>query len=180
MIRLRSAHFGILLASVFASIVAISLAVVFATFLATALRAQNIGSHTTVRHHKEVVEEQPAEIAKAEGAIQKGDFSSAETLLKKALERDPPNKEKWSYQAWFDLGFVLNRTGRAEESIAAYRKSVDAKPDVFESNLNLGLMLERTHNPEAEKYLRARYHAHADGSCPGRPGPGLAFAWACD
>jgi len=133
-----------------------SLAILFtAAALTTPAIAQTIDSHTTVRHHREVVEDQPAEIARAEDAIQKNDFPSAETLLKKALENDPDNKEKWAFQAWFDLGFVLNRLGRAEESIAAYRKSVAAKPDVFESNLNLGLMLERTHNPEAEKYLRA-------------------------
>src|SRR5208283_3638209 len=35
------------------------------------------------------------------------------------------------------------------------RKSVAAKPDVFESNLNLGLMLVRGNNPEAERFLRA-------------------------
>jgi tetratricopeptide (TPR) repeat protein len=151
MVRLRSAPLGILLAKFFATLIAASLA----ALLSTTLRAQNIGSHATVRHHKEAIEEQPAEITKAEAAIQKGDFSAAETLLKKALERGPQNKEKWAYQAWFDLGFVLNRLGRSEESITAYRQSVDAKPDVFESNLNLGLMLERTRNPEAEKYLRA-------------------------
>ena len=92
----------------------------------------------------------PPEIAQAEDAIQKNDFTGAETLLKKALDEDPHN-----YQAWFDLGFVLNRLGRADESIAAYRKSVAAKPDVFESNLNLGLMLVRANNPEAEQFLRA-------------------------
>jgi Flp pilus assembly protein TadD len=32
---------------------------------------------------------------------------------------------------------------------------VTAKPDVFESNLNLGLMLARTKNPEAEQFLLA-------------------------
>ena len=101
------------------------------------------------------MEEQPAEIEQAEQAIQKNDFPAAEALLKKAVARDPENKEKWAYQAWFDLGFVLNRLGRADESVAAYRKSVAAKPGVFESTLNLGLMLERTHDPEAEKYLRA-------------------------
>ncbi|MFZ0799340.1 MAG: tetratricopeptide repeat protein, partial [Terriglobales bacterium] len=93
-------------------------------------------THTTVRHYKERVDDTPPEIAQAEDAIQKNDFPGAETLLKKALDKDPNN-----YQAWFDLGFVLNRLGRADESIAAYRKSVAAKPDVFESNLNLGLML---------------------------------------
>jgi Flp pilus assembly protein TadD len=107
-------------------------------------------THTTVRHHREIIEDQPAEIAHAEDAIQKNDFASAETLLKKALDRDPKN-----YQAWFDLGFVLNRLGRTEDSIHAYRQSVAAKPDVFESNLNLGLMLARSNNPEAERFLHA-------------------------
>jgi len=107
-------------------------------------------THTTVRHYKERIDEQPPEIAEAEDAIQKGDFAGAETLLKKAIEKDPNN-----YQAWFDLGFALNRLGRADEAIAAYRKSVAAKPDVFESNLNLGLMLVRANNPGAEQFLRA-------------------------
>ena len=107
-------------------------------------------THTTIRHYKERIDDTPPEIAQAEDAIQKNDFAGAETLLKKALDKDPNN-----YQAWFDLGFVLNRLGRTDESIAAYRKSVAAKPDVFESNLNLGLMLARAHNPEAEQFLRA-------------------------
>jgi len=123
--------------------------------LATASFAQVIDKHTTVRHHRELVIDQPPEIVQAESAIQKNDFAAAETLLKKALATDPNNKEKWSYQAWFDLAFALNKLNRADESISAYRKSVGAKPDVFESNLNLGLMLARTHDPEAEQFLRA-------------------------
>ncbi len=107
-------------------------------------------THTTVRHYRERIDSQPPEIAQAEDAIQKNDFTGAETLLKKALDKESNN-----YQAWFDLGFVLNRLGRADESIAAYRKSVAAKADVFESNLNLGLMLVRANNPEAEQFLRA-------------------------
>ena len=107
-------------------------------------------THTTVRHYKERIDDTPPEIAQAEDAIQKNDFPGAETLLKKAIDKDPNN-----YQAWFDLGFVLHRLGRTDESIAAYRKSVAAKPDVFESNLNLGLMLARAHNPDAEQFLRA-------------------------
>jgi Flp pilus assembly protein TadD len=103
-------------------------------------------THATVRHYKERVDDTPPEIAQAEDAIQKGDFADAESLLKKALDKDPNN-----FQAWFDLGFTLNRLGRADESIAAYRKSVAAKPDVFESNLNLGLMLVRANHPDAEQ-----------------------------
>ncbi len=125
-------------------------------------------SHTTVRHHREVIEEQPTEIAQAEQAIQKNDFAAAEPLLKKALERAPNN-----YQAWFDLGFVLNRLGRTDDSIHAYRQSVAAKPDVFESNLNLGLMLARSNSPEAEQFLRA-----ATGLKPtDHPEEGQARAW---
>src|SRR3981081_1775978 len=100
-------------------------------------------THTTVRHYRERIDNTPPEIAQAEDAIQKNDFSAAETLLKKAVDKDPNN-----YQAWFDLGFVLNRLARTDESIAAYRKSVTAKPDVFESNLNLGLMLPPPTNTE--------------------------------
>ena len=107
-------------------------------------------THTTVRHYKERIDDTPPEIAQAEDAIQKNDFTGAETLLKKAIDKDPKN-----YQAWFDLGFVLNRLGRVEDSIHAYRQSVAAKPDVFETNLNLGLMLVRFNSPEAERYLRA-------------------------
>jgi len=107
-------------------------------------------THTTVRHYKERIDDTPPEIAQAEDAIQKNDFTGAEALLKKAIEKDPK-----SYQAWFDLGFVLNHQGRIEDSIHAYRQSVAAKPDVFETNLNLGLMLARLDSPEAERYLRA-------------------------
>src|SRR5271156_6452584 len=121
------------------------LSVVFA--LTTCALAQ---THTTIRHYKERIDDTPPEIAQAEDAIQKNDFTAAEPLLKTALEKDPNN-----FQAWFDLGFTYNRLGRADEAIAAYRKSVAAKPDVFESNLNLGLMLVRANNPEAEQFLRA-------------------------
>jgi len=96
------------------------------------------------------LDDQPTELAQAEEAIQKNDFTAAEPLLKKTIQRDPKN-----YQAWFDLGFVYNRLRRAEDSIHAYRQSVAAKPDVFESNLNLGLMLARSNSPEAERFLRA-------------------------
>jgi Flp pilus assembly protein TadD len=120
---------------------------IFLTVLTASAFAQD---HTTIRHYKERVDDTPPEIAQAEDAIQKNDFAGAETLLKKAIDKAPDN-----YQAWFDLGFVLNRLGRADESIAAYRKSVAAKPEVFESNLNLGLMLVRSNNPDAEQFLRA-------------------------
>lgn len=127
--------------------VANTLLVILATALAPA-------QTTTVHHGKHVINDvtvdQPSDIARAEDAIQKNDFNAAEPLLKKALAAEPKN-----YQAWFDLGFVYNRLGREADSIHAYRQSVAAKPDVFESNLNLGLMLARSNSPEAEQFLRA-------------------------
>ena len=60
---------------------------------------------------------------------------AAEPLLRKLVERDPA-----SYVGWFDLGLCGECCWvSVDESIAAYRKSVAAKPDVFESNLNLGI-----------------------------------------
>lgn len=119
-------------------------------YLSATVLAQNTGQ--TVRHHKVVEQDQsfPPELTQAESAIQKHDFAAAEPLLNKVVAADPNN-----FQAWFDLGFVYNGMGNTSESIAAYRKSVAAKPDVFESNLNLGLMLAKTGQPDAAQYLRA-------------------------
>jgi tetratricopeptide (TPR) repeat protein len=116
-----------------------------------ALWAQT-SSSKTVRHHKVAVEDQsqPAELTQAESAIEKKDYATAEPLLKKVVAAQPAN-----YQAWFDLGFLYNAVGKTDESIAAYRQSVTAKADVFESNLNLGLMLVKNKQPGAEQFLAA-------------------------
>lgn len=92
----------------------------------------------------------PPELAQAEDFIQKQNYAAAEPLLRKVVEADGAN-----YVAWFDLGFVENGLGKVADSIAAYRKSVAAKPNVFESNLNLGLQLAKTNEPDAEQFLRA-------------------------
>ena len=104
------------------------------------------GRRTTVSE-----EESPApEITKAEELIEAKKYAEAELLLRKVLIDEPEN-----YVAWFDLGFVENALGKADDSIAAYRKSVASKPDVFESNLNLGLQLAKAGQSDAEQFLRA-------------------------
>jgi tetratricopeptide (TPR) repeat protein len=116
---------------------------------ANLLLAQQGGQ--TIRHHKIAVESPAsAELAQAENNIEKKDYAAALDLLNKVVAADPKN-----YAAWFDLGFVNNALGKTTEAIAGYRQSVAAKPDVFESNLNLGLMLARAGQPEAEEFLRA-------------------------
>jgi tetratricopeptide (TPR) repeat protein len=123
---------------------------VLGIYLGTAALAQSTGQ--TIRHHKVVEQDSsfPPELTQAENAIEKHDYASAEPLLKKVVASDPNN-----FQAWFDLGFVYNALEQTAESIAAYRKSIAAKPDVFESNLNLGLMLAKTGQPDADQFLRS-------------------------
>jgi tetratricopeptide (TPR) repeat protein len=106
---------------------------------------------TTVRHYK--VPDSPTvapELTQAENDIEKQNYAAAEPLLRTVVASDANN-----YQAWFDLGFVCNAIGKTQESIEAYKRSVAAKADVFESNLNLGLMLAKAGQPGAEEYLRA-------------------------
>ena len=110
-------------------------------------------SGQTVRHHRV---EEPAdeslspEVQQAEAGLQKQDYATAETLLKKAITANQAD-----YRAWFDLGFLYNQTKRPDDAIAAYGNSVALKADVFESNLNLGIVLARQGNKdEATKYLR--------------------------
>ncbi len=117
----------------------------------TVHRKTGTNSSETVRHTR-VAENgsAPPELTQAEDLIQKRDYAAAEPLLRKVVANDPAN-----YVAWFDLGFAENGMGKTDESIAAYRKSVAAKADVFEANLNLGIQLAKAGQPDAEEFLRA-------------------------
>jgi tetratricopeptide (TPR) repeat protein len=121
--------------------------------IAAAISASLTGQTTTktVRHHR-VPEGDPhsAKLTEAENDIAKQDYAKAEPLLKAIVAANPKN-----YAAWYDLGYLYHGQGRREDSIAAYRKSIEAKPDVFESNLNLGLELADAGQPDAELFLRA-------------------------
>jgi len=110
-------------------------------------------SAPTVRHStvQETTNATSPEVEQAEAAIQKGDYATAAPLLEKAVANNPGD-----YVAWFDLGYVYKATGQIDKAVDAYRHSVNAKGDVFESNLNLGILLARQgNNPEAAKYLKA-------------------------
>ena len=107
-------------------------------------------SKPTVRHRRVEVVGASAAIARGEAAIDSKDYAAAEQALNQAVKLEPNN-----YRAWFDLGFVYTALNRDTDAIAAYRNSVATDPTVFESNLNLGLMLARTNHPDAVKYLRA-------------------------
>ncbi len=134
-------------------------------------QTQSTQTHRSV-HHIQVPDEdspsQPAELTQAEAAIEKKDYAAAELLLHKLVDHDSAN-----YVGWFDLGFVDNALGKVDDSITAYRRSIAAKPDVFESNLNLGLQLAKTGQPDAEEYLRAATHLRPTS----HPAEGQYRAW---
>jgi Flp pilus assembly protein TadD len=130
-------------------------------------------SKPTVRHHRveETAPEDPNAVLldQAETAMQHNDFASAEAALQKVTAAKPED-----YRAWFDLGYIYNATQRQPQAIDAYRKAVAAKPDLFESNLNLGLLLAKQgDSAEAAKYLKEATQLKPTAN----PGQGLARAW---
>lgn len=127
-------------------------------------------SGRAVRRHKAAVEE-PAispRVVEAEAALDKQDYPAAERKLNEALAADSQD-----YRAWYDLAFLYSATGKKPEAIDAYRKSVAAKPDVFESNLNLGILLAAAGNADAEAVLRAATRLKPSA----KPEEGLSRAW---
>jgi Flp pilus assembly protein TadD len=143
------------------------------TVAATLVSVAAQESKPTVRHHRvaEVVPDDSSspEVDLAETAMQHRDFTTAESFLQKAVTAKPND-----YRAWFDLGYVYNATQRGTQAIDAYRRSVAAKPEVFESNLNLGILLAgQGDNAEAAKYLKAATHLKPTAN----PEQGLARAW---
>jgi len=117
-----------------------------------ALWAQSQDTGRAVRHHPVPESSQASALLdKAEALLGKGDYESAKPLLRQATEKDPK-----SYQAWYDLGYANQALNQRDEAMAAYRKSVEINGRVFESNLNLGLLLASAgQNEEATAYLKA-------------------------
>jgi tetratricopeptide (TPR) repeat protein len=113
--------------------------------------AQDAGR--SVRHRPVAVAEDPASnlLDQAETLLSKGDAASAKPLLEQATQKNPK-----SYQAWYDLGYAEQVLNEHEHAIAAYRKSLEINPKVFEANLNLGMMLASAgQKDEGAKYLKA-------------------------
>jgi tetratricopeptide (TPR) repeat protein len=121
---------------------------------AAAVWAQSEQTHQTVRHHPVAVTDNSAASAlldQAEALLAKGNFADAEPLLQQATAKDSK-----SYQAWYDLGYAEQALQRRDDAINAYRKSIEISPQVFETNLNLGLELAAANKTdEAVKYLYA-------------------------
>ncbi|MGH9554327.1 MAG: tetratricopeptide repeat protein [Terriglobales bacterium] len=134
------------------------------------MKSRSTGTAGETRRKHRVAEEEataPA-VLEADVAIEKQDYPTAERLLKGVVEAHPRD-----YRAWFNLGFVYNATDRSADAIDAYRQAVAAQPDIFESNLNLGMLLAARSSPEAETFLRAATRLKPSA----KANEGLARAW---
>lgn len=126
---------------------------------------------TTIRHHRVAESDVSPQVVEAEKAIDGKDYPKAESLLNDAVKAAPTD-----YRAWFDLGLVYSATARKPDAVEAYRKSVAAKPDFFESNLDLGLLLaEQGDAAESAKYLQAA--TQLKPSDPAHAERGMFLAW---
>ncbi len=137
--------------------------VLILVLLAPILSAQKPGARSAPT-------EEPAAIVRAESAMDRKQWSEAETILRQLVTADAKNA-----QAWFDLGYVMHAEENYAEATLAYRGAVAAEPDSFECNLNLGLMLAHEKDAQASKYLERATHLKPTGK---DPQAALARTWA--
>lgn len=82
------------------------------------------------------------EIAKAEAAIVKNDWKTAEPLLDSWLAGHPEDE-----RALFDAGYLADAQGRNDDAVSLYRRAVTVDPKSFEAQVSLGLLLARLGKP---------------------------------
>ena len=93
------------------------------------------------------------------------DFVAAEKHYRLAVEADP----RYAL-AYFDLGNVLDETGRIEDAIVAYRTAVQLAPTYADAHYNLALAYERQQAAAAcasplEDLRQARSDGPVVGTC---------------
>src|SRR5580698_1489332 len=78
------------------------------------------------------------EVAKAEAAMVKRDWKTAEPILDAWLAAHPADA-----RALFDAGYLADAQERNDDAVRFYRKALDANPKSFEAEISLGLLLAR-------------------------------------
>lgn len=84
------------------------------------------------------VEGPSLEIAKAEAAMVKSDWKTAEPIVDAWLAAHPADA-----RALFDAGYMADAQGRNDDAVKFYRKAVEVDPKSFEAEISLGLLLAR-------------------------------------
>jgi tetratricopeptide (TPR) repeat protein len=148
----------------------------FSTFLlALALAASALGQESSSTQQSQTpanvapAEAVSPEISRAEAALTKSDWKTAEPILQSWLAGHPADA-----RALFDAGYAADAQGRSADAISLYRRAVTADANSFEAQISLGLLLARTGKPaEAKPALEA-----ATRLDPGPAGPAAkARAW---
>lgn len=101
----------------------------------------------TLEANPEVARVQAAHAQMVE--LRQGRFEAAEARLRAAIERDP-----FLVSAWRGLGEALERQGRVDEAIDAYRRGLERASDDPELHAALGVLLASRGEREAEAHLR--------------------------
>ena len=114
-------------------------------------------------------QEASPEVAKAEAAMAKSDWKTAEPILDSWIAAHPMDE-----RALFDAGYLADAQGRNDDAARLYRKTIEVNPKSFEAEISLGLLLARSGKPaEARPALWA-----ATLLDPGAAGPAAkAKAW---
>lgn len=86
------------------------------------------------------------------GYLQSGKSAEAEKLLAIAIEKDPTN-----HLLHYASGTIFEDLGKREQAIAAYKKSIEIKPDFWEAYFNLGAIYNNS-----AKVLREKADAEKD------------------
>ena len=86
------------------------------------------------------------------GYLQSGKSAEAEKLLAIAIEKDPTN-----HLLHYASGTIFEDLGKRDLAIAAYKKSIEIKPDFWEAYFNLGAIFNNS-----AKALREKADAEKD------------------
>lgn len=89
-------------------------------------------------HAPAAQEEVSPEIAKAEAALAKSDWKTAEPVLDAWIAGHPADG-----RALFDAGYAADEQGRNDDAVALYKRAVAADPKSFNAQISLGLLLAR-------------------------------------
>jgi predicted Zn-dependent protease len=109
------------------------------------------------------------EVVKAEAAIVKSDWKTAEAKLTPWVAAHPTDA-----RALFDSGYVADAQNRLDDAAALYRRAIAVNPQSFEVHVELGLLLARQ-NKLAEARTELAAATRLD---PGETGVGAkARAW---